>query len=162
MESKYHKILIKAPDFGTAQQGALSFFETTPLHYDHMEVVAEQSYRVSDPQFWPALHAGIAENQGVLEEFVHELRDTGCATMESLAEIKQGYPSKILHLIAHILDGFVGVDTVFYNLPEDSHWLSESLQKFIKGNQDLYWLLHLEVTFAIPGAGASARGQAGC
>ncbi len=43
----------------------------------------------------------------------------------------QGYKSKMLHVITHFLDGFFGIDTFFYNLEEDSHWVSEELQKKI-------------------------------
>src|SRR4030043_54062 len=64
--------------------------------------------------------------------------------LKDLQELPQGYKSKILHVITHLLDGFFGIDTYFYNLEEDSHWVSEELKEKIKTNPPIFWLLSLE------------------
>ena len=56
----------------------------------------------------------------------------------------QGYESKVLHIITHLVDGFFGADTVFYNLEEDSHWLSDKLTDKIKEQPEKFWLLKIE------------------
>ena len=45
---------------------------------------------------------------------------------EDFHNIKQGYLSKTLHILSHFLDGFIGIDSYFYNLIDDSHWLPSS------------------------------------
>jgi len=42
-----------------------------------------------------------------------------------------------------MLDGFIGIDSVFYNLAEDSHWLSAPLRKTIEQHPEHYWLVPL-------------------
>jgi hypothetical protein len=63
--------------------------------------------------------------------------------IEDLLALKPGYPSKVLHILTHMLDGFIGIDSAFYNLVEDSHWLSEPLRTTILRNPEGYWLVPL-------------------
>lgn len=149
MADKHHIILTKATDFETAKNHVLDFFEKTILlHYDHMEVITKKSYRGSDSPFWPAVENGIDENRLILRGLVQELQGAGCQKAFDLNTVQQGYQSKTLHIIAHFLDGFVGIDSALYNLLEDSHWLSPSLQKGIKQEPQNYWLIYLEVSFS--------------
>jgi len=153
MTQKHHKILIQAPDFHTAGENVLNFFDKAMLlHYDRMNIVEPKSSRGDQPPFWPELEKGLADNLHVLNGFVQELKETGFQTVDDLNSISQGYPSKLLHIIAHLLDGFIGIDTIFYNLLEDSHGLSPSLKKKIAENSRNYWLIHLEVFFDSTGA----------
>ena len=48
--------------------------------------------------------------------------------------------------MAHLLDGFFGIDSQFYNLPEDSHWLGESLRKQIETGPAEFWLVRVAAT----------------
>ncbi|MEJ2057239.1 MAG: hypothetical protein P8X39_05310, partial [Desulfofustis sp.] len=61
-----------------------------------------------------------------------------------LIDLNQGYQSKILHIIAHFLDGFIGIDSVFYNLIDDSHWLSDETRDKIEQQPDRFRLLSLK------------------
>ena len=53
----------------------------------------------------------------------------------------------MLHVITHLLDGFFGIDSYFYNLVEDSHWVSEELRATIKTSPSRYWLIAVEADF---------------
>ena len=75
---------------------------------------------------------------------IHELQESGYHTLVELAEIKQGYESKTLHTLVHLLDGFIGIDSKFYNLIENSHLISASLRREIKQTPAHYWLLQIE------------------
>jgi hypothetical protein len=55
--------------------------------------------------------------------------------------LQQGYVTKVLHTLTHLLDGFIGIDSVFYNLVEDSHWASEGLLKALQDTAGEYWLV---------------------
>jgi hypothetical protein len=70
-----------------------------------------------------------------------ELQETGLGRAEDLLTLQQGYPSKLLHILTHMLDGFIGIDSVFYNLIEDSHWLSAPLRSTILHKPEHYWLV---------------------
>ena len=65
------------------------------------------------------------------------------SSLQDLFFIKQGFESKILHTVTHMLDGFIGVDSAFYNLIEDSHWLSPSLRREITSHMHEYWLVRV-------------------
>jgi hypothetical protein len=45
------------------------------------------------------------------------------------------------------LDGFFGIDTYFFNLEEESHWVSVELQKSMEAAPSAYWLLTIEAGF---------------
>jgi hypothetical protein len=61
-----------------------------------------------------------------------------------LSELPQGFRTKMLHVITHFLDGFFGIDTYFYNLEEDSHWVSEQARRRIREAPSDYRLLSVE------------------
>lgn len=144
---KIHKVLCHG-DFTTAKQHTLNFFaQTMLLHYDTVEVVREWSCPGTSTQFWQELEAGIAKNKQIMTGYLQELQDMGCQDIADLANLEFGYPSKVLHLAAHFLDGFVGIDSAFYSLPEDSHWLSDKLRRVIIDNPDSYWLLQVNAGF---------------
>jgi hypothetical protein len=52
--------------------------------------------------------------------------------------------------VAHLVDGFFGIDTVFYNLADDSHAVSPQLRQEIEATPGEYWLLkiHAEIKSA--------------
>jgi hypothetical protein len=61
--------------------------------------------------------------------------------VDQLLTLKQGYATKILHTLTHLLDGFIGIDSAFYNLVEDSHWVSGELAEAIRVAGAEYWLV---------------------
>jgi hypothetical protein len=64
--------------------------------------------------------------------------------VESLGDLEslpQGYQSKTLHTLTHLLDGFFGIDSHFYNLIEGSHGVSAGLRGKIDSSPGGYMLL---------------------
>lgn len=142
-----HLMLVDGPDFETCRRRVERFFARTILvKYDSVQVVAEKSCNGADRQFEKNLAAGINENRNLAAELLTELKETGLTDLDNLTTLPQGYASKVLHTMAHLLDGFFGVDSRFYNLSDDSHWLSEPQQALIKQNPENYWLLHVEAS----------------
>lgn len=140
-----HLLLTIATDRDDAQTRVGHFFARNFLvKYDRVGVIAERTINAAQAGFWPAIEAGIAANRRLVVELLEELRAGGFAKLSDLAEMRQGYESKLLHLVTHLLDGFFGVDTVFYNLAEDSHGLSPRLVAAIQANPAGYWLVAAE------------------
>ena len=146
--TKTHWMLCAGDDFATARAAVLSFFKKSILlSYDDIDVAEHDACSAVDEGFWRELTEGIAANRLVLRGFIDELQTEGCREIDDLTALPLGYPSKVLHLIAHLLDGFIGIDSVFYNLLEDSHWLSDGLGDSIRKNPSKYWLIRVEASF---------------
>jgi len=145
-----HLILVIAPDFERGRDYARRFFAKTQLvRYDQVEVDPAASRGAGHPDFWPRLEAGISRNHEVLAELLAELKASGIRSLDDLQHLAQGYQSKLAHTVAHLLDGFFGIDTVFYNMPEDSHWLSDQLREEIRRNPDDYQLLRVNAALSL-------------
>jgi hypothetical protein len=83
--------------------------------------------------------------QGLLAEFA----DLGYESLTDLASVPQGYESKLLHTITHLLDGFFGLDSFFYNLVEESNWISAPfLAKIGKCKEADFYLVHVQGSFS--------------
>lgn len=146
--TKTHWMLCAGDDFLAARDSVLAFFDKSILlFYDTIEAVERDSWPASTETFWSALEEGIAENRVVLHGLLDDLRAEGCQDFNDLTSLPVGYPSKVLHLIAHLLDGFIGIDTVFYNMVEDSHWLSEGLRETVVKAPARFWLIRVEAGF---------------
>lgn len=145
-----HLILVLAPDFARGRDYLQRFFAKTQLvRYDLVEVDPAAACGADHPEFWPRLEAGIGRNQAVLAELLAELKASGIRSLDDLQHLSQGYQSKLAHTVAHLLDGFFGIDTVFYNMPEDSHWLSDQLREEIRRNPDDYQLLRVNASLSL-------------
>ncbi|MEN8135881.1 MAG: hypothetical protein ABFS18_10165 [Thermodesulfobacteriota bacterium] len=128
-----HILLIREPDEETCRKRALNFFAKNFLvKYDSVNIAEDRSFRADKPEFWEIIDGGINNNRKVLAKLVGELQESGFEKITDLAQMDQGYQSKTLHTITHLLDGFFGIDTSFYSLEEDSHWLSEQLGAIIR------------------------------
>ena len=92
-------------------------------------------------QFWDTLGMGLVANDVFARRMLAHLKEEGVTTLDQLLSVKQGYATKILHTLTHLLDGFIGIDSVFYNLVEDSHWVSEELSEAIRDYVTDYWLV---------------------
>jgi hypothetical protein len=137
-----HDILLTGKDFATCRDHVSRFFERTMLiRYDKVQVMEEESLNATEKDFWNRLAQGISANQKIIEELLHNLKDEGFATLEELHNVEKGYISKTFHTIAHLLDGFIGIDSRFYNLEEDSHGISQELQQKISATPAEYWIL---------------------
>lgn len=146
--TKTHWLLCAGDNFATARNSVLTFFsKSILLFYDDVTAVEHASCSAEDERFWKELEDGIAENRLVLRGFLDDLQAEGCRQIDDLTALPLGYPSKMLHIIAHLLDGFIGIDSVFYNLLEDSHWLSDGLRGTIRKTPTRYWLIRVEASF---------------
>ncbi len=120
------------------------FDHTTLVIYDSVQVVEEKSFSALDASFWQDISQAEEQNRTLTRELIKELKKNGFQSIESLKNTHQGYESKLLHILSHMLDGFIGVDSFFYNLIDDSHWLPEKTATAIRENRQEYWLLHLD------------------
>lgn len=140
-----HVILAAGESREQCKTQVLHFFEKTSLvSYDQVVIDDERIIYGLENAFWETLQQALIQNQEVLKTLVKELGETGFDKRTQLPQLEQGYPSKVLHIIAHFLDGFIGIDTIFYNLIDDSHWLSENTSDEIKSVPERYWLLSVD------------------
>ena len=139
-----HMVLSEGESPETCRTQVINYFERTSLvHYDTI-VIDEDILCGSDPTFGQQLDLGLKRNRQTLDKFIEELGATGFEKRDDLMGLNQGYQSKILHIIAHFVDGFIGIDSVFYNLVDDSHWLSAATKKQIDREPERFNLLFLK------------------
>ena len=139
-----HMVLSEGESPETCRTQVINYFERTSLvHYDTI-VIDEDILCGSDPTFGQQLDLGLKRNRQTLDKFIEELGATGFEKRDDLMGLNQGYQSKILHIIAHFVDGFIGIDSVFYNLVDDSHWLSAATKKQIDREPKRFNLLFLK------------------
>ena len=137
-----HLLLVTGQDFGSCRDTVLRFFANTILvKYDRVEVLAEESLPAVRQGFQDRLAEGMAGNRQQVAQLLAELKDDGFADLDTWAAMPQGYASKTVHELAHLLDGFFGIDSTFYNLIDDSHWVSDALLRQIEVNPQHYWLI---------------------
>ncbi len=145
----YHEFLVNGQSVTEGKEKVKRFFDLYELvSYSEIIYLDKMILNGNHPGFWDRLSTSEELNKRVLRAWLKELRETGITNLEDLAMLPQGYPSKLFHTIAHILDGFFGVDSRFFNLVEDSHWVSQRLKALIQKRPDLYWLITVEVTLA--------------
>ena len=141
----YHELLVEAEDFDAAQHKVQRFFEKNFLvRYDAVIILEEQSLSAEHQGFFERIEAATAANRQFLKEQLSELANINVKTVEALNRLPQGFESKTLHTAAHMLDGFFGIDTCFYNLEEESHWLSDKAEEDIRRRPGRYWLIKVE------------------
>jgi len=147
-----HDILVAGSDFTACSQKVSRFFDRTMLiRYDRVLIIETESVKGTDGNFQKRIGAGLAANQKILAGFLGNLKAEGFASLDDLPSLEKGYLSKILHTIAHLQDGFIGIDSRFYNLEEDSHGISRSLQQKIEMAPGNYWLLMVKGRITSPG-----------
>ena len=100
-----------------------------------------ESVNGDDKEFSTRLQEGLAANHQAVGELLRNLKNEGFDSLEDIQGVDKGYVSKIFHTIAHLLDGFIGIDSRFYNLEEDSHGISRDLQQKILFEPQNYWIL---------------------
>ena len=150
-----HRVLATGDSFATCSRRVRRFFDLTSLvAYDSLEIRRDRSLSATDPGFAEALAAAVAENRKIVDSLVVDLEKTGIRTVAELSSLQQGYPSKVLHILTHFLDGFIGIDSYFYNLIDDSHWLPEATSAAIGKDPARYWLIRLDGYSATPARAA--------
>jgi len=144
-DSTTHLLLTVGTDRNDAQARVRHFFAKNFLvKYDRVTILESRTINAADPIFWDRLEEGTTANRQLVRELLQELQAGGFEQLTDLGDMPQGYQSKLLHIITHLLDGFFGVDTVFYNLAEDSHGLSARLAAAITAQPTGYWLVEAE------------------
>jgi hypothetical protein len=135
-----HIFLVEAESHEQALSQVVKFLSSYQLvRYDRFEVKREGIISVQDERFWEVLEKGLQKNYEILQGFIGELKSEGYQLVDDLRSLPQGYLSKLVHLIAHFVDGFFSVDSYFYNLIEDSHFLSLYLKRrMLRVRQNFY------------------------
>jgi hypothetical protein len=137
-----HTLLVKGHDFASARNRVLHFFKQYQLvRYSRVTISEADALNALQDRFMNAVGHALEENRRIVHDLAEELRAEGICTLEDLERIPQGYQSKMLHVITHFMDGFFGIDTFFYNLEEDSHWVSEEFLRKIRSEPSFFWLL---------------------
>jgi len=146
-----HKILVSGDSFENCSQHVHRFFDLTSLViYDCIKVMEEKSSSGLDAGFFDDIAVAEGKNRRMAQEFIDELNKAGIQKTTDLLNVEQGYISKTLHVLSHLLDGFIGIDSFFYNLIDDSHWLPPKTADDIKQNPKHYWLIHIDCFSATP------------
>ena len=139
-----HELLIFGTDFESCRKKALLFFSKNMLvHYDTVTVHENESVTAEDPSFWERISQGEAANRQIIKGLFEELQDEGYQGVNDFLTMGQGFQSKLFHTIAHLLDGFFGIDSVLYNLEDDSHWLAKTTRNKIQTSPGNYRLLKI-------------------
>jgi hypothetical protein len=146
-----HKLLVAGESFDNCCRQVRKFFDLTSLViYDCIQVIDEKCRSGLDADFFDAIAAAESKNRETVNTLVDELQQTGTRTISDLRRLEHGYPSKVLHVITHFLDGFIGIDSHFYNLLDDSHWLPTGTLETITSHKGDYWLIHIDCYSATP------------
>lgn len=146
-----HLLLVKGDSFETGRESVMHFFRKTVLvKYDHVEIIADESVSAGQSGFRKKLAEGTGRNRFRVEQLLSVLQEEGFSDLGNWLKMPQGYASKTVHEIAHLLDGFFGIDSAFYNLVDDSHWVTERMQHEIDDNPGEYWLIKATGSSHIP------------
>lgn len=141
----YHEFLVDGQSFDESVQRVELFLGRTQLvRYQKVNVLKGRCLQGTDETFQQRLEMGTNENRRFLREILEELEENGFERLSQLKLLPQGYPSKLIHIASHILDGFFGIDSYLYNLIEDSHWVSDELLNAIKNRPTTFWLIAFE------------------
>ncbi len=84
------------------------------------------------------------KNKETVAELLAKLKEEGCSKVDDILHLPQGFQSKILHTISHLLDGFFGVDSRFFDIDEISHWITENRQNEINENPEKCWIIRVK------------------
>lgn len=146
-----HKILLSGESFEHCCDQLHRFFDLTSLViYDCIEARREHSAMGLDSTFFSHIATAEGRNRKIIGDLVAELDKAGIKNTLDLQNIAQGYLSKTLHILSHFLDGFIGIDSYFYNMLDDSHWLPPHTRQAIQTNPGHYWLIHIDCYSATP------------
>jgi hypothetical protein len=140
-----HDILVSGPDLSTCENHVRRYFEKSQLvHYDSIEFDPSHCINATEPGFMEQVDEGIVSNRQVLSELLNKLTNEGCTKLEDILELPQGFQSKLLHTMSHLLDGFFGIDTKFYDIDEISHWITDNRREQLARSPGTCWLLRVK------------------
>jgi len=136
--------LVEADSFQGGCEKVSFFLEKSALvSYEQIHFEKEISLPATNDGFLPRVESGMEKNRQTIHSFIDELKTIGYDNLDDLIGMKQGYESKILHTMVHLLDGFIGIDSSFYNLVEDSHQVSERVFSRIAKKPENFWLIEI-------------------
>lgn len=137
-----HLFLVRAKTTALAGRHVARYLDSNELiSYTAFFVPEAEILAGSDPAFTAQLERGLAANRTFGRRMLDHLRAEGITELDQLLDLEQGYATKVLHTLTHLLDGFIGIDSMFYNLIEDSHGLSPSLAATLCANPEGCWLV---------------------
>lgn len=140
-----HKMLLAGDSYDHCSEQVHKFFDLTSLViYDCIESIEDKSFSGLDAAFFDRITQAESHNRRTVQDLIDELMKAKIRKTADFQHIEQGYLSKTLHILSHFLDGFIGIDSYFYNLIDDSHWLPPTTAKTIHKNPHHYWLLHID------------------
>ncbi len=146
-----HSVLVTGQSFTACKKQVTDYFERTLLvRYDQIAIKDQKSVPATSSLFLDEVSTGVEKNRTIIKKLIGDLESTGFKNSFDLLDLEHGYPSKVLHLITHFLDGFIGIDSVFYNLIDDSHWVPQKTTREIVDTPEKFWLIHLEGYSATP------------
>jgi hypothetical protein len=147
-----HDLLLESSNRKEAEQHARYFCEHNDLvRYDSIIIESDAILCGTDPEFITKLNKGLEGNKKAINGLIEELRTEGALDPQSWATLQQGYATKLLHTVVHLLDGFFGIDSALYNLVENSHQVTGALLSRIEEHPEKYWL--------VPVTGMSTHGN---
>lgn len=148
-----HVLLLESDNRNTAEQFAHYFFDHNDLvRYDSVTIESGAIICGNGPEFFKKIEDGLKANRQVINSLIDELHAEGASDPQSWPTLKQGYTTKLMHTTIHLLDGFFGIDSAFYNMVEHSHQVTGTLLAKIKEHPEKYWI--------VPVTGMSAHGNA--
>ena len=117
------------------------------LRYSRVEFAGDPPMRANDPGFEDHLERSMTENRRRVHSLLDELRREGVETVGDLGDLSQGHLTATLHAAIHLLDGFFGIDSFFFNLVEGTHDLSDALREKMASSPGQYMLVSVVGTF---------------
>jgi hypothetical protein len=139
-----HFILVSGPDLATCEHHVRLYFEKSQLvRYDSIEIDHSHCMNATAPQFEKRIKQGVNSNREIISDLLSKLNSEGCKNLQDILTIPQGFQSKLLHTMSHLLDGFFGIDSTFYDLDEISHWITDSRRKQITESPETCWLMRI-------------------
>jgi hypothetical protein len=140
-----HIMLASGPDQATCEHHVRRFFKKSQLvHYDSIEIDSKRCINAAAPEFDHLVAEAMAGNRQVMSDLLDKLAKEGCKNLQDILDLPQGFQSKLLHTISHLLDGFFGIDSKFYDIDEISHWLTDSRRKQITESPETCWLIKVK------------------
>ncbi|NLZ16594.1 MAG: hypothetical protein GX087_02520 [Desulfobulbaceae bacterium] len=139
-----HIFLTQARTAENACRHVERFLTDNPLlSYDQLHILPEEVNRADEEAFWDTMDEGLLANRSFAHRMISHLEKEGVKELRQLVDLQQGYATKVLHTLTHLLDGFIGIDSILYNLVDDSHDVSNNLRRAMRDNPSRYWLIRV-------------------
>lgn len=148
----YHDFLVRGDTLQHCYEQVFRFLTGYSLiSYERIQLLEDRSIPNTSPDFQDRLRNLVEENAIFLTTLIQELADEGFHRIEDIKGLPVGYISKLFHVAAHMVDGFFGIDSRFYNLVEGSHGVGPALRmELASANAGLntYWLIAVECSYS--------------